>query len=319
MTVYATPIGAFSPSANAGVVYLDNTSKFNAVAPSSPGQLLCSTGDNTYTFLPQVPSSNSSGLVGFAMVTRGGTIYNQFAAPSGNNTSSYNASGLLFSTTYANKYPNSLLLIQYAGTQTIQTGTGYSNLYINPATSPAPVASASIVMTPADSSSFLCAGTLSTTSPAYVSNRTYSVCCFGNLTGASLYVGAPSDYLTVSEFMPTVPNNAITGTVNTSVATPVTLFIITVAASSSVFITGSVLFSDPVAEQNGNGVSFSAMAQRGASGNVTVAFNTFLGQSIVAIPAIVFTPGATTLTCSVNGLNGVSMNCLFSYTAAVGV
>ena len=316
MSQLVTSIGAFSP----GVLFQQTSNVFSSVVQSASSQVLVSTAPNTYAFIPssvQTSPPFATGLIQMQLVTRGPGSYAQIPVlPIGDNTSDYNAAGLVVTTTFTPAAQQSRILLEYCVTASVNNGTVYVNAYSDPTQLPAPFASGSLLT---------CLGTETLVSSIYGGFSSadlmfsdplvVSICAFGSAGNTAASAANINDYLLIWEFDDAGPNQQ-TATATSISAVPVPLF--TISASdvppTSTVVIGTVAFFD-AANSVGNTQTL-LFAVENVAGTAVVVNGPI--QSAVAIPSLTYDVSGGTVTVNVVGQAGVTYNCFAEWQQIMG-
>lgn len=305
MSTFASPLGSLTP----GLVVLNSSGVSSGFSALGTTQYVVSTGANAYTTSAHVPQPSVTGLVQEIMYP-----VTYVATPAtGTQLSVYNGAAVLCSATIQPLYANSIFSFEWNVTISTTGGTACLNAY--EFTGPSPIGFSIALMTGAATNYIPTSGSV-IGAWAYTTPLTFSLCVFSP-TPASVsgsYSGN-SDYCLISEYNTTgtVPTNI---TVTSTSATPVTLFTITGAVSTSVYIRGTVSYFDSV-QLVGSMQTFQMLLQTPSSGSSTLAFNNVSSNSLALSPSLTAAIATNTLTIQVVGIASKTFECKATYTAVV--
>jgi hypothetical protein len=302
---YSTPLG----SVTSGLILMSNSGSVSGFSGTAAGQYVISTGANTYLTTSNAPQSPATGVV--QEVTFPIT---PVSAPAvGTQTTVYNASSLLCTATIQPLYSNSIFSLEWFITCITKSANVYVNAY--EFTGPSPIGFSEVTYSNSPVCYIPTSGAL-IGAWSYTTPLTFSLCAFASTTAqASVSFSGSSDFCMITEYNATgiVPTAV---TVTSTSATPVTLFTVVGAASTSVYIFGTVYYFDSV-QTAGSAQTFQLVLQTPSSGSSTLAFSNVAGNSLALSPSLSTSISTNTLTVSVIGIAGKTFECKASYSTVI--
>jgi len=297
-------IGVFNP----GVVYVQENNTFSSF-PISAGEMIVSTGPNTFAGVSNIPQSRVKGVVQRIIFPISGTGVN---LPVGNDTSNYNAASQLFNISFIPRYSTSFLSMKWNVTSIVNAQTNYYNLYAF--LGPTPLLGASCSNTDPSLDYLPCSGMIAGQFGSVV-QLNLQICGFSSAgTGQAYSAGS---YAVVTEYN-TLGEDVVTATATSTSATPVLIADIPVNGGTSLYVSGTCLFAD-VNGVLSNGSNFSTVVQFPSAGVASMVGGGPIGNSLSTSPSLSFAIVSNNLQISAVGIAGETFDCTLTYKAIQSV
>lgn len=298
------------------------TGKFHGTQTAASAQALVSTSTSAYTFLPQqnLPSSPySNGILQVALYNLFGPTFPSISVTTtGDNTSNYDAAAQAMAFNFLPYSQTSTVLINYSFSFENSNTFGYANLYIYPSLLPGPFASTGDADSVVGETIGKAKAFLELSVIDFLDNFPFAICLFKTGAG-TCFAGQPTDFVCITEVANTAPLPVQHATASITGTTPgaITTFDISgLGQSASMYIQGTVLFSDTLnvlsSTQdfmffiNYNGPSNVTTCTVGPSNNTSVA------------PYLTYGVSSNVVTVYGVGVTGSTFNISFNYTIVQG-